>query len=147
MVMDKSQKRVRPGFLLGLLVIFAICGWLISSEIPTDRDRTKAKITRTLVEERLMAEMLTEQAVKLGGLTNLANEFILSAIRTTNEPQYSFASRTNALGRVVDHWQTPFQIDLVALTNFTIRSAGPNLKFGDADDIIFNSALNEFAKP
>ncbi len=132
--------------MLGLLVIFAIFGWSVSMKAP-ERTRTKARITETHFEERLMAAKLKEQAIKLGGMTNLLNEFILSALRTTNEPRFPFANRTNASSQFVDIWQTPFQVNLVGLTNFTIRSAGPNLKFGDADDIIFNSASNGFVKP
>ena len=33
------------------------------------------------------------------------------------------------------------------MTNFIIRSAGPNKIFGDDDDIIFNSLPNDFVKP
>ena len=46
-----------------------------------------------------------------------------------------------------DFWHTPYQVKIIAQTNFTIRSAGPNKIFGDADDIIFNSASNNFVKP
>jgi hypothetical protein len=145
--MDKSQMRVRLRFLLGLLVIFAILCWVISNGVPTEKEKIKARIIQTRSEERLMAELLAEQVAKIGGLTNLANEFILSSFRTTNEYQFSFVSRTNASSQVIDIWQTPFQINLVGLTNFIIHSAGPNQKFGDADDIIFNSVSNDFVKP
>lgn len=147
MVMNKSQKRVRPGFLLSVLVIFAIYGYLILAGAPGGKVNTKAKITQTRFEERVMAEKLTERAVKIGGITNLANGFILSSLRTTNRNPLTMAGRTNASSQVIDTWQTPFQINLVGSTNFMIRSAGPNLKFGDADDIIFNSASNGFVKP
>jgi hypothetical protein len=145
--MNKSQRRVRPGFLLGLLVIFAIVGYWISSGAPGKKGNTMAKIIKTRVEERLMADKLTEQAVKLGGMTNLAKDFILSLFLTTNQGAIILASRTNSLGQLIDLWQTPFQIELVDPTNFVIRSAGPNLKFGDTDDIIFNSASNDFITP
>jgi hypothetical protein len=41
----------------------------------------------------------------------------------------------------------PFQIEITPPTNFVVRSAGPDKKFGDADDIIFNSVSNGFVKP
>jgi hypothetical protein len=44
-------------------------------------------------------------------------------------------------------WQTPYRFELLGPTNFIIHSAGLNQKFGDADDIIFNSASNDFVKP
>jgi len=66
-----------------------------------------------------------------------------------NAKQLSFLrhSRTNAMGEWLDWWRTPYQIKIVATTNFIIQSAGSNKIFGDADDIIFNSVSNDFVKP
>jgi type II secretory pathway pseudopilin PulG len=47
----------------------------------------------------------------------------------------------------VDPWRTPFAINFLSTNGFVISSAGPNRKFGDADDIIFNSLSNDFVKP
>jgi len=139
--------RVRPGFLLGLLVIFAIVGWLVVSGVPTEKDKKKAKILETMSEERLLAELLTEQAGKPGGITKFANEFNAASLRNTNRFQHSIDGRTNSAGQLIDAWQTPFQIKVEGPTDFMISSAGPNLKFGDEDDIVFNSASNGFVKP
>lgn len=94
-----------------------------------------------------MTELLQENAFKFGGLTNISKEFILGSFHTTNKYQYSFTSYTNASGELIDIWQTPYRIELIGPTNFIIRSAGKNQKFGDADDIIFNSVSNDFVKP
>jgi len=51
------------------------------------------------------------------------------------------------MGEWLDWWRTPYQIKIVATTNFIIQSAGSNKIFGDADDIIFNSVSNDFVKP
>jgi hypothetical protein len=145
--MDKSQVRVRPGFWLGLLAVFAFLCWLVDSGVPTEKEKTKAKVLETLGEERSMGELLEEKASKVGGLTNIPKEFILNPFLTTNKYRgISFTTHTNALGELIDIWQTPFQIKLAGETNFIISSAGPNKKFGDADDIIFNSVSN-FVKP
>ena len=48
---------------------------------------------------------------------------------------------------MVDPWETPYQIEFVQHSDFIIRSAGPNQMFGDTDDVIFNSASNDFVKP
>ncbi|HVU07020.1 MAG TPA: hypothetical protein VHG89_00590 [Verrucomicrobiae bacterium] len=48
---------------------------------------------------------------------------------------------------MIDPWGTPYQIEFLQQTNFVIRSAGRNRKFGDKDDIIFNSISNHFVKP
>lgn len=146
--MNKSQMRASPGFLLILLVIFAVFGWLVVSGVPTKKEKTKAKVLETRVEERSMGELLEEKASKVGGLTNIPNEFILNPFLITNKYRgISFTTRTNALGEAIDIWQTPFQIKSVEQTNFIICSAGPNKIFGDADDIIFNSVSNDFVKP
>ena len=145
--MEKSQMRVRPGFLLGFVMVFAFLGWLISGGVATEKDKAKAKFYLTLSEERTMASLLGERAIKIGGLTNINNEFVLNSFITTNKHQFSFATRTNASGEAVEIWQTPFQIKFAGQTNFIISSAGPNQKFGDADDIIFNSVSNNFVKP
>lgn len=48
---------------------------------------------------------------------------------------------------MVDPWKSPYQIQFIDQTNFLIRSAGKNAKFGDADDFIFTSVSNDFVKP
>jgi hypothetical protein len=146
--MEKSQMRVRPGFLLGLVMVFAFLGWLISGGVATEKDKTKAKVLETLVEERSMGELLEEKASKVGGLTNIPNEFILNPFLATNIYEgISFTTRTNGLGELIDIWQMPFQIKFVGQTNIIIRSAGPDQKYGDSDDIIFNSVSNNLVMP
>ena len=48
---------------------------------------------------------------------------------------------------MADPWETPYQIQFFQQTNYIIRSAGKDKIFGDKDDIIFNSASNDFVKP
>ena len=48
---------------------------------------------------------------------------------------------------MADPWGTPYAINFLSTNNFVISSAGANKKFGDADDIIFNSVSNDFVKP
>ena len=47
----------------------------------------------------------------------------------------------------LDPWKTPYAINFHSNNRFIISSAGKDKKFGDADDIIFNSASNDFVKP
>ena len=136
------------GFLLILLTIFVLLGWLVGTGVPTEKEKTKAKVLETLVEERSMGELLEEKASKVGGLTNIQNEFILNPFLTANIYEgISFTTRTNGLGELIDIWQMPFQIKFVGQTNIIIRSAGPDQKFGDSDDIIFNSVSNNLVMP
>jgi hypothetical protein len=58
----------------------------------------------------------------------------------TNAAQFLACVRTNSIGEMVDYWNVPHQIQIVGRTNFVIRSGGPNKKFGDQDDIIYDSA-------
>jgi hypothetical protein len=146
--MNKSPIQEWSGFLLILLAIFALLGWLVVSGVPTEKEKTKAKVLETRVEERSMGELLEKKAFEVSGLTNIPNEFILNPFLITNKYKgISFTTRTNASGELIDFWQTPFQIKSVEQTNFIIRSAGPNKIFGDKDDIIFNSVSDDFVKP
>jgi Type II secretion system (T2SS), protein G len=54
---------------------------------------------------------------------------------------------TNSIGEFVDPWGTPYGICFPLTNSFVISSAGKDKKFGDADDIIFNSVSNDFVKP
>ena len=140
--------RERLVFWLGLLAVFAFLCWLVTGGVPTEKEKTKAKVLETLVEERSMGELLEEKASKVGGLTNIQNEFILNPFLTANIYEgISFTTRTNGLGELIDIWQMPFQIKFVGQTNIIIRSAGPDQKFGDSDDIIFNSVSNNLVMP
>ena len=147
-IVKKSPMHEWQGFLLILLTIFVLLGWLVGTGVPTEKEKTKAKVLETLVEERSMGELLEEKASKVGGLTNIQNEFILNPFLTANIYEgISFTTRTNGLGELIDIWQMPFQIKFVGQTNIIIRSAGPDQKYGDSDDIIFNSVSNNLVMP
>jgi hypothetical protein len=59
----------------------------------------------------------------------------------------NFRPNSEHPNEMVDPWGTRYQIDFFQQTNFVIRSAGKDRKFGNADDIIFNSISNNFVKP
>ena len=102
-------------------------------------------LIKTHTETRSMSLLLGNQAAKIGGLSSLSKKFVFDSlfISTTNY----FPFTTNAGGEVIDIWGTAYQIKLLGPTNFAVGSAGKNLKFGDADDIVFNSISNDFVKP
>jgi hypothetical protein len=142
--MDKSQMRVRPGFILGLGLFFVLCGFL-SVLLPAGSYKTRAMIIATRSNERILSQRLCEHASAAGGLTNLSREFALNSLSTAQENDFGFV--TNASGEVVDVWDMPYRTELVASTNFIIRSAGKNRRLGDKDDIVFNSVSNDFVNP
>lgn len=92
-----------------------------------------------------IASVLYSSAASKGSLFDLDDNFILQAVFGTNTLSYSY--RTNADGKIHDLWDTPYKIQIFNRTNFIIRSAGRNKVFGDSDDIIFDSASNDFGKP
>jgi type II secretory pathway pseudopilin PulG len=57
------------------------------------------------------------------------------------------AGSINTNGEYLDPWGTPYSISFPTTNSFVISSAGKDKIFGDADDIIFNSASNDFVKP
>ena len=144
-MIDKSQWQLRPGFLRVLVLFFLliVAGFflLVSSNIA--RTNHIKKVGTQLYEQH-MAILLQEAAQDAGGLTNINDAFIYRACTATNKGALLIIIRTNDSGELLDFWQMPFQITLVGATNFTIRSAGPDKRFGDRDDIVFNTVSNLF---
>jgi len=142
--MDKSPWQISRGLVTLLLALFLV--WLVAELLfPAHNFKSRAMVIKTRSDERLMSALLAEQAAKTGGLTNLNQQFILESLLAANQNQ--FWLKTNATGEVIDVWDTPYRIELMGRTNFIIRSAGPDRQFGNADDIVFNSASNDFVKP
>lgn len=128
--------------LLGLILIAII----LSLVFPSHPSKAKVRIIYTRWEEKNVVTSLKQHAMEAVALTNINNGLIFQSFFSTNDNYYSF-NRTNEQGGLLDLWRTPYQIKILAQTNFVISSAGPNKIFGDADDIIFNSVSNDFVKP
>ena len=79
------------------------------------------------------------------------NAQILKKLFGDNPKQIKFLRPKNVsinqAGEFLDPWGTPFAINFLSTNSFVISSDGPNRKFGDKDDIIFNSVSNDFVKP
>ena len=140
--MEDSNTRIRPVF-IWLLLGSVLLSLAVNVFLPEPRAARKARITITRVWERQIATFLQQQVVESGALTNLDHRLIAQAVFGTN----SYLSQLNSRGELFDFWKTPFQIEISARTNFIIRSAGPNRKTGDGDDIVFNSQSNYFVNP
>lgn len=52
---------------------------------------------------------------------------------------------TNRAGELVDYWNTPYNIE-VKSNQMIVHSAGPNKKFRDADDLVFDIGTRKFSK-
>ena len=90
-----------------------------------------------------------------GKYPNGDNATIMKALCGDNpkgEQLFHFSDRSreharNQNGQCVDGWGTAFQIDFSPTNTVVIASAGPDKTRGTKDDIIFNSASNDFVKP
>jgi hypothetical protein len=138
---DKSQRKVSNGFLICLLAI-GLISFIAGKLLPAGSFPNKAKMINTKFEEAKIASALQRHLTEAG--TNFDGDWIFHALFNTNN---QYHAHTNSLGETIDLWDTPYRIDFVPPTNFIIRSAGKDKIFGDADDIIFNGASNDFVKP
>lgn len=132
--------RIRPGFLIAL-GCFALLVIALSCCLPEPSGVKKARIIITRVQTKTIATALKERAEENGAMSKIDNALVLTAAFGTNSIH---ADRTNSQGELLDYWKTPYQIEIQAGTNFIVSSAGPDKKFGDADDIIFSSISNTF---
>jgi hypothetical protein len=130
---------------LALLLVLV----LASSFFQPRYGKRPAQNVATRSEIRQLDLLLDEYIKANGTLPAGDNVSIVTALAAmhTNEQVLLPFWKTNAQGAAVDVWETPLQIQTVGTTNFSIRSAGKNKKFGDKDDIIFNSLSNGFVKP
>jgi hypothetical protein len=138
--------------LVGLFFLLLVFGALFP--LSGNRFRNGAKRVATCDEIKMMTWMLDEYIKSNDHLPVGGNAAIISklSVTYTNDfhpfiPGPTSGLLTNVSGELVDYWQVPFQIQIVGTTNFILRSAGVDKKFGDADDIIFNSVSNDFVKP
>jgi hypothetical protein len=69
------------------------------------------------------------------------NAEITAALLGDNPAGFVFIARShraiNARGELCDRWGTPFRFHQLSGTQMEIRSAGPDRKFGTADDALF----------
>jgi hypothetical protein len=148
--MNKSQLRKNLMDIVLLLVMLLFVWILLIFPFLLHLTRKKdALIHFTRFEAKEIATELKQYSIQTGGLTNIDNNFVFQTVFGTNGTvNLNYHSeQTNSQGQVLDCWKTPYQIEILAKTNFVVTSAGPDKIFGDADDIIFNSVSNDFVKP
>lgn len=143
MSIGTSNRRVRPGLIWVLVGCFLLSLAAITF-LPEPSAIKKARVTTTRAWEKDIAACLKQHAEKHGGLTNIDTRSIVQEVFGANGAQ---SERFNSKGEILDYWKMPFQIEILAQTNITIRSAGPNRQFDDKDDIVFDSTKNDFLKP
>ena len=141
--MNKSQMRIRPGFLLGLVVVFVIIPFLASLLLPSVGGPTLARKIMTRRDIVEISSAISNQTgighFETGIHVNSSNSFSASFLSFTTDAIRVDRNRTNSNGELLDFWGTPYRIEITVQTNYIIRSAGKDTNFDDADDIIFNS--------
>jgi len=140
---------------LGVVVLFFLL-LVVGALFPLSGNhfRNSAKRVATRDDIKMMAWMLDEYIKSNDHLPVGGNAALISRLSATHTndfhpfvPGPRSGLLTNSSGELVDYWQVPLQIQIIGTTNFVFRSAGVNKIFGEADDIIFNSASNGFVKP
>jgi hypothetical protein len=107
--------------------------------LPASTPKIKVMIIRTRTEEREMSPVLEDEAMKVGGLTNINSQFMLATLSAIDDFSTNSLFRTNISGELIDVWQTPYRIELIAPTNFIIRSAA-KIKFSATWTTSFSTA-------
>ena len=111
--------------------------------------RSKADTTR--LEEAELANAIVRYATVFQKFPADDNAALTKALTGDNPQKFLFLNlvetSTNKEGQLVDIWSTPYKFTFNSTNRFKIISAGDNRTFGDADDIVFDSKLNNFAKP
>ncbi len=105
-------------------------------------------IGRSRMELNSIAMALNMYETTFGGFPTGSNGDIFRSLMGTNPKAIAFLEPgiTNQLGELLDPWNSPYQIQIIANTSYLIRSAGKNRIAGDADDIALRSAGNANSK-
>jgi len=110
-----------------------------------------AKASLALNDEKQLSLSFESYKQTFGSYPTGENAVIARALAGDNQQKlemFHFAvNSTNKNCEIVDPWKTPYKFVFDGTNSFTILSAGFDQKFGDADDIIFNSVSNSFVKP
>jgi hypothetical protein len=148
--MNKTEWQISRGFvrLLAVCLLLWICLWYFV--FPNLVGGGPAKIPRARMDEEQLFMGIQNYRQIVGSYPTGEFSNIISVL-AGNNPQkivfLNFRQSPEHPNEMADPWNTPYKIDFSQQTNFVIRSAGKNKIFGDADDIIFNSASNDFVKP
>jgi hypothetical protein len=125
-----------------LLYSFAIaCIALIISISRSHRQFSQvAKAKLCQIEMATFKAAVKEYELMYGRLLSENNPAILRSLRGQNSNGVAFLDvglrSVDPSGAFVDPWQTPYDIQMTSTNGFSIRSAGMNRRFGDADDVV-----------
>ena len=116
-----------------LLVMCSLAGCGIIGGIKKQRATTRIKEATAAL--KLALDMYFSE---YGSFPQGNNERVMAQLLGNNPKPISFLSglhiTTNRIGQLLDPWETPFEID-VSGSFLTVISAGPDGRFGTADDL------------
>lgn len=135
--------------LVAYLGLFTMVAWWVlrdTSPPPTEvslrQDATLSRFTRA--QMKILSEAFESYRAANGRLPTGDNAVVLKAL--TDDPGNRHSrflkmkmTQPGAAGAYLDPWFTPYRFEFTATNTFTIRSAGPNGRWGDGDDITFPS--------
>jgi len=111
----------------------------------------RGSATTTRSEEAQLANAIAQYAVVFKTFPTNDNATLTSNLTGNNPQQLRLINlsetSTNKDGQMVDIWGTPYKFAFNSTNSFVITSAGENRTFGDADDLVFNSATNTLPPP
>jgi hypothetical protein len=135
-------------WLPGLAIIALLVAMLLPAE--TGPTLNKNAQCRLVLMMRLQAEIKNYQ-YEFGSYPTGDCTQVIKQLLGDNPKKIEFLNPKNPFinqaGELLDPWGTPFAINFLSTNSFIISSAGKDKKFGDKDDIIFNSISNDFVKP
>jgi type II secretory pathway pseudopilin PulG len=104
----------------------------------------QGKVSRVRAQLLAIVEAGEAYRAEYGSVPQGGATAVLSALRGSNEKERVFlelpAGMTNERGEVVDVWGTPVEIWTTGSQRVEARSAGPNRRFGDHDDLVSSQA-------
>ncbi|MGA2178510.1 MAG: type II secretion system protein GspG [Verrucomicrobiota bacterium] len=109
------------------------------------------KVPRAQMDERHLAWGMEQYKLAFDSYPTGENTIFVRMLAGNNPTKLKLINlsvhSTNENGEFIDPWGTPYKIISSHTNRVTIFSAGIDKIFGDKDDIIFNSASNDYVKP
>jgi len=136
------------------LLFLAIVGWLVFSVFNSRTDKNygwdRAKTDASSIAAALESYSSTYGVLPVGNVESVERILAGEDLNGKNPRKIiflTFKPNIEYSNEWVDAWGTPYAINFLSTNCFLVSSAGKNKIFGDADDIVFNSASNDFVKP
>lgn len=132
--------------LFAYLFLFAIVAWWVLRDTtppPTAyalrQDATLSRFTRA--QMKVLTEAFDSYRTANGRFPAGDNSAVMQTLTAAGTRHSRFLkmkmTQPGAAGMFLDPWFTPYRFEFTATNSFTIRSAGPNGRFGDGDDIAY----------